>query len=221
MMGRTGSWLREKSRRKRARKLLIAVAVLVFSLPLAWTILASFGIHPDAALGRRDGARRISTDTRTWESRRRTSGQSWPRARYVLCRDDSHCPGGLPRVFQPRAVAPAPQGSSRAKLPRARQPPGHGVCYSAQRHDHCPFASRHVYRGIPGAGRHFLPPCGLRAVRLPQAGAFDFEEAARLGGASAWRTLLDVILPVDAPGIAATAIIVFVLNWNSFLAPWS
>jgi multiple sugar transport system permease protein len=47
---------------------------------------------------------------------------------------------------------------------------------------------------------------------------FDFEEAARLEGASALQTLLRVILPVAAPGIAATAIIVFVLNWNSFLA---
>ena len=48
---------------------------------------------------------------------------------------------------------------------------------------------------------------------------FDFEEAARLEGASPWRIILKVILPMNAPGVVATAIIVFVLNWNSFLAP--
>ena len=47
----------------------------------------------------------------------------------------------------------------------------------------------------------------------------DFEEAARLDGASPWRILALVILPMNASGAAATAIIIFVLNWNCFLAP--
>jgi ABC-type glycerol-3-phosphate transport system permease component len=48
---------------------------------------------------------------------------------------------------------------------------------------------------------------------------FDFEEAARLDGASPWRTIAGVILPMNAPGVVATAIVIFVLNWNSFLTP--
>jgi ABC-type glycerol-3-phosphate transport system permease component len=48
---------------------------------------------------------------------------------------------------------------------------------------------------------------------------FDFEEAARLEGASPWRTIAEVILPMNAPGVVATAIIVFVMNWNRVPVP--
>ncbi|HTP57540.1 MAG TPA: ABC transporter permease subunit, partial [Spirochaetia bacterium] len=47
----------------------------------------------------------------------------------------------------------------------------------------------------------------------------DSEEAARLEGASAGRVLASIVLPANAPALAATAVIIFVLNWNSFLAP--
>jgi ABC-type glycerol-3-phosphate transport system permease component len=50
-------------------------------------------------------------------------------------------------------------------------------------------------------------------------GANDVEEAARLDGAGLVRTLARVIIPMNAAGCAAVAIVLFALNWNSFLIP--
>lgn len=47
----------------------------------------------------------------------------------------------------------------------------------------------------------------------------DLEESARLEGASSWQIIWRVVVPMAAPGVAATAIIVFVLNWNLLLVP--
>jgi len=46
---------------------------------------------------------------------------------------------------------------------------------------------------------------------------WDLEEAALVDGAGRLRILADIILPVSAPGIAATAILTFVYCWNEFL----
>jgi ABC-type glycerol-3-phosphate transport system permease component len=45
----------------------------------------------------------------------------------------------------------------------------------------------------------------------------DLEEAAMVDGASRLRTLRDVVLPLAAPGVAATAILTFLYCWNEFL----
>ena len=42
------------------------------------------------------------------------------------------------------------------------------------------------------------------------------EEAALIDGASVWGTFLKVILPLSAPGLAATAIFAFLFSWNDF-----
>jgi ABC-type glycerol-3-phosphate transport system permease component len=47
----------------------------------------------------------------------------------------------------------------------------------------------------------------------------ELEEAAHLDGANVFQVLWSVVLPVTLPGVAATAIIIFVLNWNQFLVP--
>jgi ABC-type glycerol-3-phosphate transport system permease component len=47
----------------------------------------------------------------------------------------------------------------------------------------------------------------------------DSEEAARLEGAGISRLLLRVVLPAGAPIIAATLIVLFVLDWNQLLIP--
>lgn len=43
------------------------------------------------------------------------------------------------------------------------------------------------------------------------------EEAAVLDGASPWRVLLTITLPLVRGGLAATALFVFILNWTEFL----
>ena len=45
----------------------------------------------------------------------------------------------------------------------------------------------------------------------------SLESAARMDGCSRIGTLFRIILPVSAPGIAATAIFVFISSWNEFL----
>jgi multiple sugar transport system permease protein len=47
----------------------------------------------------------------------------------------------------------------------------------------------------------------------------ELEEAAFVDGASPMRTLLRVVVPVAMPGIAAAAIIAFLLGWAQFLFP--
>ena len=49
--------------------------------------------------------------------------------------------------------------------------------------------------------------------RLPK----DVEEAAWLDGLSRWQTLWRIVLPLAAPAVATTAILVFIFSWNEFL----
>jgi multiple sugar transport system permease protein len=42
------------------------------------------------------------------------------------------------------------------------------------------------------------------------------EEAAWIDGAGFWQAMVRVVLPVAAPGLAATAILCFVFSWNDF-----
>lgn len=44
----------------------------------------------------------------------------------------------------------------------------------------------------------------------------ELEEAAWIDGCSIWGTFRNITLPLAAPGIAATAVICFILSWNDF-----
>lgn len=48
---------------------------------------------------------------------------------------------------------------------------------------------------------------------------FDLDEAAKLDGASSWRILWQVIVPLCRPAIATMATLGFIGSWNNFLAP--
>jgi len=45
----------------------------------------------------------------------------------------------------------------------------------------------------------------------------DIMAAAEMDGASLWTILLRIVVPLAIPGIAATALITFILAWNEFL----
>lgn len=45
----------------------------------------------------------------------------------------------------------------------------------------------------------------------------NLEDAARIGGISEWKVFLRIILPLAKPGIATTAVFIFVFTWNEFL----
>lgn len=66
-----------------------------------------------------------------------------------------------------------------------------------------------------------VTPIGIFLVKqyiesIPPA----MEEAARIDGASEWRILTRVVMPVCRPALAVLAIQVFFTNWNSFLFPF-
>jgi len=42
-------------------------------------------------------------------------------------------------------------------------------------------------------------------------------EAARIDGAGLFRILWSVVMPIAAPGIAATSLICFIFSWNEFM----
>jgi multiple sugar transport system permease protein len=47
----------------------------------------------------------------------------------------------------------------------------------------------------------------------------DFDEAARLDGASNWQIWRQVVLPLSTPVLIAVAIFSFVYHWNDFMGP--
>jgi ABC-type glycerol-3-phosphate transport system permease component len=49
----------------------------------------------------------------------------------------------------------------------------------------------------------------------------DLEDAAIVDGASRLRSMKDVVLPLAAPGIASSAILIFLYSWNEFLFAFS
>jgi ABC-type glycerol-3-phosphate transport system permease component len=53
--------------------------------------------------------------------------------------------------------------------------------------------------------------------QLPQ----DLEDAALVDGASRLRTLKDVVLPLAAPALGSSAILIFLYSWNEFLFAFS
>ncbi len=48
----------------------------------------------------------------------------------------------------------------------------------------------------------------------------DLELAARIDGCSRFRAFKDALLPLAAPGIAASAVIAFLFSWNDFFFSW-
>lgn len=47
----------------------------------------------------------------------------------------------------------------------------------------------------------------------------ELDEAARLDGASSWRILWNIVVPLSKPVLATVVIFGFIGNWNNFLAP--
>src|SRR5439155_18318631 len=106
-----------------------------------------------------------------------------------------------------------------AGLSGSRQPTRHGLRSPAQRSDPATAPFRLVRHHRPGGGGGDGAARGLR----PPWG--DRPASNRMGGSSGpgrcrlLRVLARVVLPLIAPSVAATAIVVFVLDWNMLLVP--
>ncbi len=62
-----------------------------------------------------------------------------------------------------------------------------------------------------------LPLAVLVLMAFFQDVPFEIEEAAIVDGLSRFQTFLRIVLPITLPGLFATAIIVFVEDWNEYL----
>jgi len=84
-----------------------------------------------------------------------------------------------------------------------------------------------MIRHLGIANTHLALILGYTAFSMPfalwmlrtffQAIPLDLEEAALTDGASRWRAVVYVILPMALPGIIATAIFTFILAWNDYI----
>ncbi|HWE16856.1 MAG TPA: carbohydrate ABC transporter permease [Hyphomicrobiaceae bacterium] len=84
-----------------------------------------------------------------------------------------------------------------------------------------------MIRHLGIANTHLALILGYTAFSMPfalwmlrtffQAIPLDLEEAALTDGASRWRAVVYVILPMALPGIIATGIFTFILAWNDYI----
>ncbi|WP_426595278.1 carbohydrate ABC transporter permease [Cellulomonas sp. McL0617] len=89
------------------------------------------------------------------------------------------------------------------------------------------FASASTLLGIPTIGTRWavfvtyltfaLPFSTWVMVTYVRGLPRELEEAARIDGASSWRVLTRIIVPLSWPGIVVSAIFAFLLGWNDVL----
>ena len=203
------------------RAILLVAAVIICVLPLAWTALASFRILPDTtqwpprwsppSLDNYTGELGVAEPTFTQELLTSaalslaTAGLTVAvafLAAYALTRSRFRGRGLVVQASLILASLPVmayiiPLGESmrRAKL-------------------------EDTFVGLLLAQTAVLAPLAVYVLQgyLAQL-PVELEEAAALEGASAWQVLGQVALPLAAPGLAATGLILFVLSWNQFLVP--
>lgn len=202
-----------------ARLAVVVVALVGFLVPLAWTLLAAFGIVPDSSTRPPSWSGSFALDhfidvgaaePAFWEELSTstvsavmatviTIAVSFPAA-YALAR--SRTATGLAPLFVVLAVLPA-------------------MAYVIPLSD----LMRRVHlidtlAGIVLSEAAVAAPLAVyvlhSAVRQLSP---EWEEAAVLDGAGLWRTLFGVVLPMITPSVVATAVVVFVLDWNLLLVP--
>ncbi len=214
-------WQAQRRWQARLRAAFLGAALVIFILPLVWTTLASFGLKPD--------------DT--------TSPPSWTLPPSL----DSYAEVGVaePTFWQELATSTglsivatvltiAVAFLAAYSLARSRFASKRVLTQSFLILASLPVMAYVIPLSDTARRLHLLDTyMGLvlaeTAVNAPLAVYIlhgyvsqlspEWEEAARLEGANLARILWQVILPMVLPGVAATALIIFVLNWNLFLVP--
>lgn len=203
------------------RPALLAVALVAFLLPLAWTVLASIGLLPDNS-GRPPSWRGSATldhfaeigiaEPAFWQELA-TSTLS------AACAAVLAVGAGFLAAY---GLARAPFRSSRvvtqgflvlASLPAmAYVIPLSDLMRRAHLLD--TFAAVVLSEAAATAPLAVFVLAGAIAQLPP-----EWEEAAVLDGAGLFRVIGRVVLPLLAPSVAATGIVLFVLDWNMLLVP--
>jgi multiple sugar transport system permease protein len=205
----------------KGRLLLLAVAVVVLLVPLVWTLLASLGLVPDNSTQPPSWSGPASLDhfaevgiaePSFWEELG-TSTVSALMATLITIAVAFPAAYALARSGTGRETILAPVFIVLASLP--------AMSYVIPLSDVMRRAGlMDTLAGIVLSEAAVTAPLAVYvlhgAVRqLP----IEWEEAAVLDGAGLARTLLLVVLPLVAPSVAATAIVVFVIDWNMLLVP--
>jgi len=212
------------ARRRRyaaVRVLLLVVAIAGFLAPLAWTLLASFGLLPDNSTRPPSWAGSITLDhfreigiaePTFWQELATSTAASACAAAltiacsflaaYGLARSRFAGEGLMVQVFLVLASLPAMAYVIPLSdlMRRARLGDTFAGIVLTEAAVTAPLAVYVLY----GALRQLSP---------------EWEEAALLDGAGLFRVLGQVVLPLAAPSVAATAIVLLVLDWNLLLVP--
>jgi ABC-type glycerol-3-phosphate transport system permease component len=217
----TAGWGAQRRRARAFRALLLVVAILVAILPIVWTLLAAIGIQPD-----------VSTRPPTW-----TVAISLDHLAEVSVVEPTFWQElatslGVSAVAAVLAVAIsflAAYGLARAPGRRRRRlVPGLLVLASLPVMAYVIPLSELMRRvglldtlpGLALAEAAVTAPLAVYVFYAYLVGAStECEEAARLEGAGLSRLLGSVVLPTAAPIVAATVIVLFVLDWNQLLIP--
>lgn len=221
-MARQPIGLRSRRRRQAtARMLILSGTTLAIVLPLVWTLLASFGLTPDLT--------------------RRSPTLTWPPSAENYAEVVVAVPGFvqelgnsllLATVATVLAVVVAFLASYalarlhftgkrllvQSFLVLATLPV---IAYVIPLSETARYLHlRDTLVGVALANAAVYTPIALYVLYSYVAQvSLELEEAARLEGASLFRVLWQVVAPTAAPGLAATTLIVFVLNWNLLLVP--
>lgn len=199
--------------------ILITLAVAI-NLPLVWTILASFGVMPDNTVHppvwimppTLDHYLDVVTDPNLVRELITSAGISL--ASTLLCTGIAF----LAAYSLARARFRGRRLLVQCFLILASLPV---ISYVAPLWD--TMLRIRLYDTFPGIVLSETALCAPLAVYvlfgyLTQV-SIELEESARLDGATLWQILGQIVLPITAPSVAATAIIVLVLTWNQLLIP--
>jgi ABC-type glycerol-3-phosphate transport system permease component len=215
-----GGWRAQGLRRDAVQRLILAVALVAFLFPLGWTALASLGVQPLGTYPPQlvwppstDQFIEVGVaEPHFWQELVTSAGVS------------------ITATFVTVVVALlAAYGLARSRL-RARRYVAQGflilaslpvMAYAIPLSDEMRrLGLTDSYPGLVLAISAATAPLAVYVLHghLSQLST-EWEEAAVLDGAALARVLWDVVLPMTAPAVAATAIIVFVLDWNMLLVP--
>lgn len=214
-------WHAQRRRNTAVRALVLSGSVAAIALPLLWTLLASVGLKPD-----------LTTRPPTF---------MWPPSAEAYAEVLIAVPGFAQEFTNSVLLATGATGAAVAAAFLAAYGlarsgfPGKSMLVQSflvlatlpviayviplselARHVHL----RDTFVGMALANAAVFAPLALYVVyryvaQIPE----ELEEAAFLEGASLPRVLWEVIAPAAAPGLAATVLLVFVLNWNMLLVP--
>jgi ABC-type glycerol-3-phosphate transport system permease component len=215
------SWRAQLRRRELIRGALISAAIVVVLLPLLWTALAAIGVEPNNSTSppswvvapSLDHLAEVSVVERAFWQELATSVGVSAGAALLATALSFLAAYGIARSASPALRRLSPALLVLASLPvMAYVLPLSDVLRRTGLLD--------TLAGLTLAEAAATAPLAVyvfaaHLVATPR----EIEEAARLEGASLSTLLRSIVLPAAAPIVAATAIVLFVLDWNMLLIP--